>query len=118
MTCSGEPMTYIDPQKRINAEKNGSPHAQEEVIAGWYVLAEAVRRELRRAGLPAYIQHPDNLTDGQPGACIHIDTIEGTSGGVHVNWNAAESLTEAIFEFMQPDRLDLQEPVIEYGTRV
>lgn len=111
-------MTYIDPQKRANAEKNGSPHAPEEIIAEWYALAEAVCRELQHAGLPAYLQHPDTLADGQTGACIHVDTVEGPAGGVHVSWNAGEPLTEAVFEFMQPDRLDLGEPMIAYGTRV
>ncbi|MGW1749947.1 hypothetical protein ACWCRD_30895 [Streptomyces sp. NPDC002092] len=111
-------MTYIDPQKRANAEKNGSPHAQEENIAEWYALAEVVCRELQHAGLPAYVQHPGSLADGQAGACVHVDTVEGPSGGVHVSWNAGETLTEAVFEFLQPDRLDLGEPMIAYGTRV
>jgi hypothetical protein len=111
-------LTYIDPHKRANAEKSGSPHAEEEVIAEWHTLAETVCRELQHAGLPAYVQHPNTLADRQAGACVHVDTIEGPAGGVHVSWNAGESLTEAVFGFMQPDRLDLREPVIEHGTRV
>ncbi|MER5340534.1 hypothetical protein [Streptomyces mirabilis] len=111
-------MTYIDPQKRANAEKNGSPHAPEEVIAEWHALAKKVCRELQHAGLPADVQHPNTLADRQAGACVSVDTIEGPTGGVHVSWNAGESLTEAALEFMQPDRLDLSEPVIEHGTRI
>ncbi|MFH9404624.1 hypothetical protein ACH4JS_33390 [Streptomyces sp. NPDC017638] len=111
-------MTYIDPQKRANAEKNGSPHAREEVIAEWHALAEKVCRELQRAGLPAYVQYPNTLADMQAGACVYVDTVEGPAGGVHVSWNAGASLTEEIFDFMQPDRLDLLEPVIAHGTRV
>ncbi|WP_327313112.1 hypothetical protein [Streptomyces sp. NBC_01235] len=111
-------MTYIDPQKRANAEENGIPHAPEEVIAEWHALAETVCRELQHAGLPAYVQHPNTLADRQVGARVSVDTIEGPAGGVHVSWNAGESLTEAVLEFMEPDRLDLREPVIEHGARV
>jgi hypothetical protein len=111
-------LTHIDPQKRASAEENGSPHAQEEIIAEWHALAEAVCRELQHAGLPAYVQHPGTMAEGQVGACVEVDTIEGPTGGVHVSWNASEPLTEAVFEFMQPDQLDLLEPVIEHGSRV
>jgi hypothetical protein len=111
-------LTYVDPQKRAYAEESGCPHAQEEVIAEWHALAKAVCRELRHAGLPAYVQQPGTLADRQTGACVHIDTIAGPAGGVHVSWNAGESLTEAVFGFMQPDGLDLREPVIEHGRRV
>ncbi|MFC9281490.1 hypothetical protein [Streptomyces collinus] len=111
-------MTYIDPQKRADAEANGSPHAPEEAITEWHALAKAVCRELLQAGLPAHVQHPGSMADGQVGACVGVDTVEGPAGGVHVSWNAGEALTEAVFGFMQPDRLDLPEPVIAQATRV
>ncbi|NEA63824.1 hypothetical protein [Streptomyces sp. SID12488] len=111
-------MTYVDPQKRKNAEENGIPHAPEKVIAEWHSLAETVCRELRHAGLPAYTQHPNTLADMQAGACVSVDTVDGPAGGVHVSWNAGETLTEAALGYMEPDRLDLGEPVIEHGVRV
>ncbi|TXJ85961.1 hypothetical protein E2C11_04090 [Streptomyces lavendulae] len=111
-------MTYIDPQKRANAEDNGVPHASEDVLAEWHALAEAVCQELQRAGLPAYVQPPGTLADRQAGACVRVDTLEGPAGGVHVSWNAGDSLTEAVLGFMEPDRLDLGEPVIEHGARI
>jgi hypothetical protein len=111
-------LTYVDPHKRAYAEESGCPHAQEEVIAEWHALAEAVCRQLRHAGLPAYVQQPGTLADRQAGACVHVDTLEGPAGGVHVSWNAGESLTEAVFGCMQPEGLDLREPVIEQGARV
>ncbi|MFF8948922.1 hypothetical protein ACF09I_09115 [Streptomyces sp. NPDC014940] len=111
-------MTYIDPRKRSNAEQSGSPHAPEEVIAEWHSLAKAVCRELQLAGLPAHVQHPGTPTTRQAGACVHVDTVDGPAAGVHVSWNAGESLTEAVFAFMRPDRLDLPEPTIAHGTRI
>ncbi|MFJ3716277.1 hypothetical protein [Streptomyces sp. NPDC090057] len=111
-------MTYIDPQKRANAEKTGSPHAPEEVIAEWHALATSVCRALQHAGLPAHVQYPGTPVVREAGACVHVDTVEGPAAGVHVGWNAGESLTEAVHRFMQPDRLDLREPVIAHGTRI
>ncbi|MFE1911587.1 hypothetical protein [Streptomyces anandii] len=111
-------MTYIDTEKRAHAEKNGTPHAAEEVIAEWHALADAVCRELLHAGLPAHVERPGAPACIQPGACVHVDTGEGPAGGVHISWNAGESLTEAVFDCMQPERLDLQAPVIAHGTRV
>ncbi|WP_371669670.1 hypothetical protein OG985_19615 [Streptomyces sp. NBC_00289] len=64
------------------------------------------------------MEHPNTLADRQTGACVSVDTIDGPAGGVHVSWNAGESLTEASLGFMEPDRLDLLEPVIEHGARV
>jgi hypothetical protein len=111
-------LTHIDHQTRANAEENDIPHTPEEVITEWHALAETVCQELQHAGLPAYVQHPATLADRQAGACVYVDTIEGPAGGVHVSWNAGESLTEAVFGFMQPDRLDLREPVIAHATRI
>ncbi|MCX4760013.1 hypothetical protein OG562_03200 [Streptomyces sp. NBC_01275] len=64
------------------------------------------------------MQHPNTLADRQVGACVSVDTIDGPAGGVHISWNAGESLIEAVLEFMEPDGLDLREPVIEHGARV
>ncbi|MFF7241477.1 hypothetical protein [Streptomyces collinus] len=111
-------MTYIEPQQRANAEESGSPHAPEEVIAAWHTLAETVCAELRHAGLPAYVSYPGTTADSQVGACVGVDTVAGPAGGVHVSWNAGESLTEAVFGSMRPDRLDLATPVIGHATRV
>ncbi|MFF4545973.1 hypothetical protein ACFY1J_17280 [Streptomyces sp. NPDC001406] len=58
------------------------------------------------------------LADRQAGACVYVDTIDGPAGGVHVSWNAGQSLTEAALGFMEPDRLDHRGPVIEHGARV
>ncbi|MFC0844713.1 hypothetical protein ACFH04_13490 [Streptomyces noboritoensis] len=111
-------MTYIDPQVRANAERNGIPHAPEEVIAEWHTLAEAVCGELQHAGLPAYVEFSNAPSEGRAGARVSVDTMDGPSGDVYVGWNPGESLTEAVLGFMEPDRLDLREPVIEHGERV
>ncbi|GAA3132798.1 hypothetical protein [Streptomyces echinatus] len=111
-------MTYIDPQKRANAEQNGMPHAAEEVIAEWVALAESVCLELRRAGLPAHMSPLGAPASQQAGARVHVDTIDGPAGGVHVEWNAGETLTEAVFARMQPDGLDLPDPVIAHGAQI
>ncbi|MFH9552874.1 hypothetical protein [Streptomyces sp. NPDC017435] len=111
-------MTYVDPQKRASAEEYGVPHAPEEVVAEWHALAEAVCRELQYAGLPAYVERPGTLAGRQAGARVSVDTMDDATGGVHVSWNAGESMTEAALGSMEPDRLDLLEPVIEHGTRI
>ncbi|MFD9488675.1 hypothetical protein ACFWBX_32880, partial [Streptomyces sp. NPDC059991] len=111
-------MTYIDPQVRANAEKNGIPHAPEEVIAERHALADAVCGELQHAGLPAYVEFSNAPSEGRAGARVSVDTMEVPAGGVFVGWHPGESLAEAVLGFMEPDRLDLREPVIEHGERV
>ncbi|GAA0598457.1 hypothetical protein GCM10010394_30030 [Streptomyces crystallinus] len=111
-------MTYIDPQLRANAEKNGILHAPEEVIAERHALAEAVCGQLQHAGLPAYVEFSSAPSESRAGARVSVNTMGGPAGGVYVGWNPGASLAEAVIGFMEPDRLDLREPVIEYGEKV
>ncbi|MFI1106326.1 hypothetical protein [Streptomyces melanogenes] len=111
-------MTYIDPHVRSNAEKNGIPHVSEDVISERHALANAVHGDLRQAGLPAYVEFSSAPSEGRSGVRVSVNTMNGPAGGVHVEWNPGESLTGAVLGFMEPDRLDLPAPVIEYGTRV
>ncbi|MBL1103889.1 hypothetical protein JK361_04585 [Streptomyces sp. 5-8] len=111
-------MTYIDTRTRANAAESGVPHAPEEVIAEWHALAETVCGELRHAGLPAYVVHPGAPADRRAGACVSVDTLDGPAGGVHVDWNPGDSLTDAALGCMEPGRSQLLEPVIEHYVRV
>ncbi|WP_158942408.1 hypothetical protein [Streptomyces sp. ERV7] len=117
-TDPGEDLTYIDPHVRANAEKNGILHASEEVISERHALANAVHGELQQAGLPAYVEFSSSPSEGQPGARVSVNTMDGPAGGVHVGWNPGESLTGAVLGLMEPERLDLPAPVIEYSNRV
>ncbi|QFZ78420.1 hypothetical protein GFH48_38700 [Streptomyces fagopyri] len=81
-------MTYIDPEGRAKAEVHGHPYAAEEVIAAGYDLAGRVCRELRRAGLPADVEHPG--TQREPGVWVEVDSMGEYAGGLCVRWNAPE----------------------------
>ncbi|MCQ9129406.1 hypothetical protein [Streptomyces hilarionis] len=81
-------MTYVDPDTRARAAAYGQPFAPEEVIAAGHDLAARVCRELRRAGLPAHVQHPQEPSP--PGASVEVECQGEHAGGLHVRWGAPE----------------------------
>ncbi|MFI0813850.1 hypothetical protein [Streptomyces echinatus] len=97
-------MTYIDPETRAKAEAHGHPFAAEEVIAAGHELAGRVCRELHRAGLPAYVQRPEVVS--QPGALVEVnDSLGEHAGGLYVRWRApelAEAARQAVIERQDP----------------
>ncbi|WP_438297178.1 hypothetical protein [Streptomyces sp. HUAS TT7] len=111
-------MKYIDPKIRANAEKSGIPHASEEIIAAWHGLAEAVSQELQHVGLPSYVEFSNLPAERRVGACVCVNTMDSPAGGVYVTWNPSKSLAETAQSFMEPDRFDLLEPLIEHSVRV
>ncbi|MCX5091841.1 hypothetical protein OOK36_23765 [Streptomyces sp. NBC_00365] len=85
-------MTYVDPESRAKAKVQGHPYASKEIIAAGCDLAGRVCRELHRAGLPAYVEHPE--VPKQPGVWVEVDTQGEYAGGLYVRWSAPE-LAEA-----------------------
>ncbi|GEK00575.1 hypothetical protein ACWDU8_26750 [Streptomyces sp. NPDC003388] len=67
-------MTYTDPESRPEG-------------AG-YDLADLVCHELRRAGLPAYVELPG--MPKQPGVWVEVNDEGEYAGGVYVRWSAPE----------------------------
>ncbi|MFE5400910.1 hypothetical protein ACFQ9Z_05815 [Streptomyces sp. NPDC056580] len=67
-------MTDIDPESRPGA-------------AG-YDLADQVCEELRRAGLPAYVERPG--VPRQPGVWVEVNDEGEYAGGVYIRWSAPE----------------------------
>ncbi|MFF1514085.1 hypothetical protein [Streptomyces sp. NPDC058305] len=107
-------MTHIDPESRAKAEAHGHPYASEEVIAAGYDLADRVCRELRRAGLPAFVERPD--LPKQPGVWVEVDSQGEHAGGLYVRWNAPE-LGEAGMRAVA-DRSDPAAPEWKHYTEV
>jgi hypothetical protein len=72
----------------------GLKPASEELMARRERLAERIREELNRAGLPARRERPD--AGSVAGAGIHVDIVdEVEGGGVFVSWHVEESLRRA-----------------------
>ncbi|WP_329623765.1 hypothetical protein OG357_27915 [Streptomyces sp. NBC_01255] len=72
------------------------PLAPPDVVAEWDELADAVCRELVRAGLPAHRGDVEGGPPGLPGAEVHVDRV--ADGGVYVDWRAGAELATTALE--------------------
>ncbi|MVU76649.1 hypothetical protein GPX89_05240 [Nocardia sp. ET3-3] len=67
--------------------------APTEEIERRRLLADRVRAELRRAGLPAHDAFRDARTGG---AAVGVDSGNDMIGGVFIDWRPAPALTDAV----------------------
>ncbi|PSM39499.1 hypothetical protein C6Y14_32030 [Streptomyces dioscori] len=92
------------------------PKASPDVIAQRHELADAVCRELLRAGLPAYRGDADGGPYTGPGAEAHLDPLVG--GAVFVDWNSSGELTRAAIDLFEKGIDPSDPPAVfrHYGT--
>src|SRR5258708_644065 len=84
----------------------GFHSASGETVGTRRELADRVRAELRRAGIPAHLAAGARGAAGAVGAGVEVDAGEAAAGGVFVRWQPDPALTRAVVESMrtgQPD---------------
>ncbi|MBK3525732.1 MULTISPECIES: hypothetical protein [Streptomyces] len=97
-------MNYRDSENWARDDAHGHPFPSEEDVAAGHELAAQVCRELHRAGIPAYIVHPQ--VTKQPGARVEVDDSQDDHvSGLYIRWSApglAEAGIKAVTERQDP----------------
>ncbi|MFE7077410.1 hypothetical protein ACFU96_45770 [Streptomyces sp. NPDC057620] len=92
------------------------PHAPTDVIAERNKAADAVVRELLRAGLHAYRGDDDGGPREEAGAEVHVDPF--ADGAVYVDWHISEELRDAALSLFEKGIDPANKPPVfrHYGT--